>query len=105
MEFAGYNTTINRRRIALFKQVAAGNLVDPPTGPVEEEWYGWRPMTFDDVPCIGPAPSVPNVVVAAGHGMIGMATAMASGKLAAELASDSEPHIDPAPYSLARFGN
>jgi D-amino-acid dehydrogenase len=89
----------------LFKQVAAENLVDPPTGPVEEEWYGWRPMTFDDVPCIGPAPSVPNVVVAAGHGMIGMATAMASGRLAAELVSGSKPHLDPAPYSLARFGN
>jgi D-amino-acid dehydrogenase len=105
MEFAGYDTTINRRRIDLFKQVAAENLVDPPTGPVEEEWYGWRPMTFDDVPCIGPAPRVQNVVVAAGHGMIGMATAMASGKLAAELASGSEPHLDPAPYALTRFGN
>jgi D-amino-acid dehydrogenase len=105
MEFAGYDTTINRRRIDLFKQVAAENLVDPPTGPVEEEWYGWRPMTFDDVPCIGLAPSLRNVVVAAGHGMIGMATAMASGKLAAELATGTEPHLDPAPYSLARFGN
>jgi D-amino-acid dehydrogenase len=103
MEFAGYDTTINRRRIDLFKQVAAENLVETPTGPVEEEWYGWRPMTFDDVPCIGPAPKVQNVVIAAGHGMIGMATAMATGKLAAELATGDEPHIDPAPYSLSRW--
>jgi D-amino-acid dehydrogenase len=104
MEFTGYDTTINQRRINLFKQVAAESLIEPPTGPVEEEWYGWRPMTFDDVPCIGPAPKVPNVVVAAGHGMVGMATAMATGKLAAELVTGVEPHVDPTPYSLTRFG-
>ncbi len=107
MEFVGYDRTINRRRIDLFKRAAAEYLVEPPTAatePVEEEWFGWRPMTYDDLPCIGRAPRVDNVVVAAGHGMIGMATAMASGKLTAEIVARAEPHIDPAPYSLERFG-
>lgn len=104
MEFVGYDRTINRRRIELFKRAAAEYLVDPPFGPVAEEWCGWRPMTFDDVPYIGRAPRVENVVVAAGNGMIGMATATATGKLAAEIVSRVEPHIDPAPYSLQRFG-
>jgi D-amino-acid dehydrogenase len=103
MEFAGYNTAVNPRRIALFKRVAEESLVEAPSGPVEEEWCGWRPMTFDDLPCIGPAPKAPNVIIAAGHGMIGMATGTASGKLAAELAAGEKPHIDPAPYSLQRF--
>ena len=40
---------------------------------------------------------------AAGNGMIGLATAPATGKLVAELASHEPPHLDPAPYSLARF--
>jgi D-amino-acid dehydrogenase len=105
MEFVGYDPTINRRRIELFKQVAAENLVEPPAGPVEEEWCGWRPMTYDDLPCIGRVPSVRNVVIAAGHGMIGMATATASGRLAAELVAGTEPHLYPAPYALERFGN
>ena len=61
-------------------------------------------MTYDDLPCIGRAPRVGNVLVAAGHGMIGMATAMASGKLAAEIVTGADPHLDPAPYSLERFG-
>jgi D-amino-acid dehydrogenase len=103
MEFAGYDAAINPRRIALFRRVAEEHLVEAPRGPVEEEWCGWRPMTFDDLPCIGPAPKVPNVIIAAGHGMIGMATATASGKLAAELAAGKTPHIDPTPYSLRRF--
>jgi D-amino-acid dehydrogenase len=103
MEFTGYDNAINRRRIELFKRVAAECLVEPPTGPVEE-WCGWRPMTYDDLPCIGPAPRVKNVIVAAGHGMVGMATGPASGKLAAELVASEKPHVDPEPYSLARFG-
>jgi len=103
MEFAGYDSTISRRRIELFKRAAAEYLAEPPDGPIDEEWSGWRPMTFDDLPCIGHAPAAANVVVAAGHGMIGLATATASGKLAAELVSGAAPHVDPSPYSLRRF--
>jgi D-amino-acid dehydrogenase len=103
MEFAGYDSTINRRRIELFRRAAAEYLAHPPDGPVEEEWSGWRPMTYDDLPCIGHAPAAENVVIAAGHGMIGMATGTASGKLAAELVSCEVPHLNPAPYSPRRF--
>jgi D-amino-acid dehydrogenase len=103
MEFAGYDRRINRRRIVLFKRAAAEYLVEPLGEFVEEEWCGWRPMTCDDLPCIGRAPKAANVIVAAGHGMIGLATGPATGKLVAELASEREPHVDPAPYSLGRF--
>jgi D-amino-acid dehydrogenase len=104
MEFAGYDSTINRRRIELFRRAAAEYLAEPPDGPIEEEWSGWRPMTYDDLPCIGHAPAAENVVIAAGHGMIGMATGTASGKLAAELISGEAPHLNPGPFSLRRFG-
>lgn len=104
MEFVGYDRSINRRRIELFRRAAAEHLVEAPTGPVEEEWSGWRPMTYDEIPCIGRAPKLKNVIVAAGHGMIGMSTMTATGKLVSELATDATPHIDPAPYALERFG-
>jgi D-amino-acid dehydrogenase len=104
MEFVGYDRSINRRRLELFQRAAAEYLTVPPDGAVEEEWFGWRPMTYDDRPCIGPAPRAANVVVAAGHGMIGMATGPASGKLAAELVAGLPPHVDPAPFALTRFG-
>jgi D-amino-acid dehydrogenase len=103
MEFVGYDESINRRRVELFQRAARDYLVDPPDGPVQEEWFGWRPMTCDDLPCIGRPPKLRNVIVAAGHGMIGMATAPASGKLASEILSGLQPHIDASPYSLRRF--
>ena len=74
MEFVGYDRSINPRRIELFKRAAAEHLVEPADGPILEEWYGWRPMTYDELPCIGRAPKVRNVIVAAGHGMIGIST-------------------------------
>jgi D-amino-acid dehydrogenase len=103
MEFAGYDRTINQRRIALFKRAAAEYLVEPCDRPIQEEWYGWRPMTYDELPCIGSVPKASNVIVAAGHGMVGVASATSTGKLVAELASGIEPHIDPAPYAPDRF--
>jgi D-amino-acid dehydrogenase len=110
MEFAGYDRTINRRRIDLFKRAAAENLVGHAVpdasadGEAIEEWYGWRPMTYDDKPIIGPAPRAANVIIAAGHGMIGVASGAATGKLATELATGQTPHIDPMPFSPRRFG-
>jgi D-amino-acid dehydrogenase len=113
MEFAGYDRTINRRRIDLFKRAAAENLVGQAFQPDAvgtngqpeiEEWYGWRPMTCDDLPLIGPAKRASNVIIASGHGMIGIASGAATGKLTAELATGQTPHIDPAPYSPRRFG-
>jgi D-amino-acid dehydrogenase len=103
MEFAGYDTTLNRRRLDLLRDGARLYLYEPTCEPVEEEWYGWRPMTYDSVPIIGAAPALANVVIAAGHNMLGLSMATATGKLVTELANGSTPHIDPAPYAPTRF--
>jgi D-amino-acid dehydrogenase len=103
MEFAGYDTTLNRRRLDLLRDGARLYLHEPYCEPVEEEWYGWRPMTYDSVPIIGPAPALANVIIAAGHNMLGLSMATATGKLVAELLNGSTPHVDPAPYAPTRF--
>ena len=103
MEFTGYDRSINARRIALLRKSAAEHLEEPLPETVDEEWVGWRPMSVDGLPCIGRAPGANNLIVAAGNGMIGLATAPATGKLVAEIASGQAPHIDAEPYSLSRF--
>jgi D-amino-acid dehydrogenase len=103
MEFAGLDASINQRRIGLLRRAAAAHLREPLPEPALEEWYGWRPLTYDDLPCIGPAPAADNLFVAAGNGMIGIATGAATGKLAAQLVAGVTPHVDPAPYALSRF--
>jgi D-amino-acid dehydrogenase len=103
MEFAGYDDSLNRSRIDLLIDAAKLYLRDPLAEPVLEEWWGWRPMTFDGLPIIDRFPSAGNAMIAAGHNMLGLSMATATGKLVAEMLGGASPHIDPAPYSMMRF--
>ncbi len=103
MEFAGYDSRIRPERIALLKTAAKAFLQEPFTTPVAEEWCGWRPMTYDSCPIIDRTPQRNNVVVAAGHNMLGISMAAATGKLVTELLLDTEPHLNLEPLSLRRF--
>ena len=44
-----------------------------------------------------------NVLIAAGHNMLGLSMAPATGKLVSEMLGEVKPHIDPGPYGLKRF--
>ena len=103
MEFAGYDDAMNRSRLSLLTDAAKLYLREPVAEPVQEEWWGWRPMTPDGLPVIDRAPAMSNVVIAAGHNMLGLSMAPATGKLVAELIGGAKTHIDAEPYSLRRF--
>jgi len=102
MEFNGYDTRIKPRRLRLLRRAAEQYLAAPYCDPVEEEWYGWRPMTSDGVPFIDLLPGLENAWVAAGHNMLGLSMAPATGQLIAELIDGGPTSIDPAPYRIAR---
>lgn len=103
MEFAGYDETMNRDRLALLTNAADRYLREPVKGPASEEWWGWRPMTPDGLPMIGPSPALRNVWIAAGHNMLGLSMAPSTGRLIAEMITGTRPHLEPAPYSAVRF--
>jgi D-amino-acid dehydrogenase len=103
MEFAGFDTRLNPARIQILTNAAKRYLHEPEADPVEERWWGWRPMVFDGKPIIGPAPKLPNVMLATGHGMLGLSMATATARLVRELIMQTTPHIDPKPYSPGRF--
>jgi D-amino-acid dehydrogenase len=102
MEFAGFDTSLNPDRLRLLREAAAIYLREPTTEPVLESWYGWRPMTPDSLPFIGPVPAMGNVYLAAGHGMLGVSMSPATGRLVAELVTGQTPHLDPQPYAVDR---
>jgi D-amino-acid dehydrogenase len=105
MEFAGYDDTMNRDRLKILTDGAAVYLKEPIVpGPDAEEWWGWRPMIHDGKPIIDRTPAMSNVVIAAGHGMLGLSMATGTGKLVTELLTEQKPHVDPGHYSLKRFG-
>ena len=103
MEFAGYDATLNPARLQLLKDGARPFLQEPYCEPIQEEWFGWRPMTHDSLPIIDRSPSLDNVLIAAGHNMLGLSMATGTGKLVAEMLGGAKPHLDVAPYRVARF--
>jgi D-amino-acid dehydrogenase len=103
MEFAGYDETLNPDRLQLLRYGAEPYLREPECEPIEERWFGWRPMTWDSLPIIDRSPGHENVMIAAGHNMLGLSMAPATGRLVAELLSGKTPSIDPRPYSVTRF--
>lgn len=103
MEFTGYDESIDPARLKLLTDAAKIYLKDPVGEPVLEEWYGWRPMTWDSRPIIDRAPAFENVYIAAGHNMLGLSMATGTGKLIAELVAGRKPHLDVTPYSARRF--
>jgi D-amino-acid dehydrogenase len=103
MEFAGYDATLNPKRLELLRRGASQYLREPYCEPVLEKWCGWRPMTYDSRPIIDRSPAWSNVWIAAGHNMLGLSMAPATGRLVAELINGEPPHIDARPYGAKRF--
>lgn len=103
MEFSGYDRSLNRTRLDALTR-GAHEYLRLPLGPVvREEWFGWRPMTPDDLPVLGRVPRFRNVTLATGHGMLGLTLAPVTGLLVSEILADRPPSLDLAPFSPERF--
>ncbi|MBL8296913.1 MAG: FAD-dependent oxidoreductase [Rhodanobacteraceae bacterium] len=103
MEFAGYDSSLNRLRLDALRRGAARYLREPEGPRVCEEWFGWRPMTWDDLPLLGRSGRCANLTLATGHGMLGVSMSLASGELVAEIITGATPVLDPRPYDPMRF--
>ena len=104
MEFSGYDESLNQKRMSILTSAAREYLREPLEGKVQEEWFGWRPMTYDSLPIIGPSQRLKNVHIAAGHSMLGVTLAPATGRLIADQICGRKPSVDPRPYLAQRFG-
>ncbi|QLI81781.1 D-amino acid dehydrogenase [Chitinibacter fontanus] len=102
-EVAGYNKTIDPKRIATLKMVA--NDLFPSAGNLAQasEWTGLRPMTPDGTPLIGATP-IGNLWLNTGHGTLGWTMACGSAKLLADLITGQTTEIASAAYGISRYG-
>jgi D-amino-acid dehydrogenase len=104
-ELAGYDTSIDERRIGmmmaffheLYPQLAC-HAVAAGAG----KWAGLRPYTCDGVPVIGASP-VANLFLNTGHGHLGWSMTAGSARLVADLMTSGKTGINLQPYQLDRF--
>jgi D-amino-acid dehydrogenase len=104
MEFSGYAEGLNRTRIDALRRGAANGLHEPEGPELREEWWGWRPMSVDEVPIIGPSTRWSNLLLATAHGMLGVSMSSATGELIASMLGGPASPVDAAPFAPARFG-
>ena len=103
-EFAGFNEDIHQKRIdylyktleSIYPSIAAN--LDLDKGYL---WYGFRPMSPDGMPYIGPT-KLSGLFVNTGHGHSGWTLAMGSGDVLADLMLKKQPKIEVKPFLASR---
>ncbi|WFU11769.1 FAD-dependent oxidoreductase (plasmid) [Rhizobium sp. CB3090] len=68
-----------------------------------KQWMGPRPFMPDTMPVIDRATDHANVVMAFGHGQVGMTLGATTGKLVADLVTCRKSSLDLTPYKATRF--
>ncbi len=105
MEFSGFDERLNRTRLDALRRGARAYLRAPLGGELREEWWGWRPMCVDELPLIGPVRRWNNLLLATGHGMLGVSMSAATAELVTALVLGGAPTLDPRPYAPQRFAH
>ncbi|AFT90298.1 NAD(P)/FAD-dependent oxidoreductase [Paraburkholderia phenoliruptrix] len=69
----------------------------------KELGVGYRPLLPDTKPVIDRTRNLPNVILATGHGQLGLTLAATTGRVVTDLVSGRTPPVDLAPFSAYRF--
>jgi D-amino-acid dehydrogenase len=97
VEFAGLNAPPDLRRVRRLVKHAQESLPGLASSATSE-WLGFRPSMPRSMPVIGPVPQSPQVILAFGHGHLGMTLGPATGRLVAAIVSGQPAPIDVTPF-------
>ena len=107
VEIAGLNAAPNWKRAEVLRDLLVSMFPALPRAlPAERVryWMGHRPSLPDGLPCIGHARASRDVVLAFGHGHVGLGSSARTGRLVAQLVAGRAPEIPLEPFSPRRFG-
>jgi len=103
LELAGMDFSINSRRVRAIQRSSTKYLSGLAEAKVLEIWRGLRPCTPDGLPIISRVRNFDNLIIAAGHAMLGMSLGPITGKLVAQLAKEEKAEMDLMPLAASRF--
>jgi D-amino-acid dehydrogenase len=104
LELGGMDLTINRRRVDALRRNALRCIEGADDLELLEIWRGLRPCTPDGLPLVGRTSRFANLVLAAGHAMVGMSLGPVTGRLVAQLVAGAAPAGDLRLLDPGRFG-
>ena len=68
-----------------------------------ERWCGLRPLSPDGLPFMGRHDVAQNLILATGHGHLGVALSPITGRLVGQIAAGEEGETDLRPFRVDRF--
>ncbi len=102
VELGGVNAPANPRRIALLERGAKA--VFPALGAPSRTWLGFRPSMPDSVPVIGPSRGGKDIILAFGHGHLGLTLAPITARMVGDIMAGRGDSDWLKPYAPGRFG-
>ncbi|MBO9674316.1 MAG: FAD-dependent oxidoreductase [Sphingobacteriaceae bacterium] len=104
MELDKINTRINMERVKGIVESVPAYFPDlKPAVPSEKDiWYGFRPSSPDGLPYIGRSEKRENLIIATGHGMMGLSLGPATGLLVSQIVSGIATDLKMEPYAVIR---
>jgi D-amino-acid dehydrogenase len=103
LELAGMDFSINSRRVEAMRKASSGYLPGLDEAKLIEIWRGLRPCTPDGLPIISRSQDFKNLMVAAGHAMLGMSLGPITGRLVSQLVNGEKTEVDVSPFRMERF--
>lgn len=103
LELAGPDMAITQRRVDAIRRQALQYFPELDTSDPIEIWRGMRPCSPDGLPIIGRTQSHPNLIIATGHGMLGVTQGPCTGKLVADIIAGGPTEIEIEPFTPNRF--
>ena len=93
VDIVGFDTSLDPKRLAQMRQLAASTFPDAGNYHDAIEWAGMRPATPGGVPVLG-ASGYRNLWLNLGHGALGFTLACGSARLLSDLIGQRKPAID-----------
>lgn len=101
VELGGLDAPPSPHRLARLEEGARAVLPDLPEPA--RSWMGFRPSVPDSVPVIGPSRAGPEVLMAFGHGHLGLTLAPVTARIIAALVAGRPARLALDPYRPGRF--
>ena len=103
LELAGNDRRVSPRRLAAIRRAPPRYLTGMEELETLEIWRGMRPLSADSLPILGRPRGLDNLLLATGHGMIGVSLGPATGKVVAELVLGRAPSLELDLFRADRF--
>lgn len=105
MELDKINNRVNMQRVKGIVEAVPKYFTNlhPQLPAAEKVWFGFRPSSPDGLPYIGHSAKLKNLVIATGHGMMGLSLGPATGALVSQLISGQKTEIEISAFSPSRF--